>query len=209
MTELTQSLADRTPLLRRLGAIDWLYAAALIIGAGYALMRFGEYMDGYEKSFLVLAVPLFAWLGWNWSGLRNLLIAAAVAALASISLYQHDLARAEQVFLLKYFLSSQTAIMWMSALVFFATGAYWIGVATRAPFAMQLGSAVTWIAVAAGVTGMLVRWYESYLIGTDVGHIPVSNLYEVFVLFTVLTGLIYLSYERRYATRQLGPSYCS
>jgi cytochrome c-type biogenesis protein CcsB len=205
MTELTQSLADRTPLLRRLGAIDWLYAAALIIGAGYALMRFGEYMDGYEKSFLVLAVPLFAWLGWNWSGLRNLLIAAAVAALASISLYQHDLARAEQVFLLKYFLSSQTAIMWMSALVFFATGAYWVGVATRAPFAMRLGSAVTWIAVAAGVTGMLVRWYESYLIGPDVGHIPVSNLYEVFVLFTVLTALIYLSYERRYATRQLGP----
>ena len=32
-----------------------------------------------------------------------------------------------------------------------------------------------------GTTGLLVRWYESYLIGTDVGHIPISNLYEVFV----------------------------
>ena len=34
-----------------------------------------------------------------------------------------------------------------------------------------------------GFTGMMVRWYESYLIGADVGHIPVSNLYEVFILF--------------------------
>ena len=33
----------------------------------------------------------------------------------------------------------------------------------------------------------MVRWYESYLIGADVGHIPVSNLYEVFVLFCWLT----------------------
>ena len=37
-----------------------------------------------------------------------------------------------------------------------------------------------------GLTGMLVRWYESYLIGADVGHIPVSNLYEVFILFSLI-----------------------
>ncbi len=223
MTELTQSFTEhaRTPLLRRIGTIDWLYAAALFGGAGYALMHFGAFMDAYEKSFLVLAVPLFVWLGWRWSGLRNLLVAATAAALASVWLYQHDLARAEKVFLLKYFLSSQTAIMWMSAMVFFATGAYWLGLAMSkplassaasekiavpsVPFASRVGSALTWIAAGAGLAGMLVRWYESYLIGTDVGHIPVSNLYEVFVLFTVLTALIYLSYERRYATRQLGP----
>src|SRR3546814_1061897 len=41
---------------------------------------------------------------------------------------------------------------------------------------------------------------SSYLIG----HIPVSNLYEVFVLFALLTALFYLYYERRYATRALG-----
>ncbi len=205
MTELTHPFADRKPLLSGLGLLDWLFALALIVGAGYAFNRFGEYMDAYEKSFLVLSVPLFGWLGWRWTALRNLLIAAALAAFASISLYQHDLARAEQVFLLKYFLSSQTAIMWMSAMVFFATGAYWLGLATEAPFASRLGSIVTWIAATAGTVGLLVRWYESYLIGPDVGHIPVSNLYEVFVLFTILTSLIYLSYERRYATRQMGP----
>src|SRR3546814_15569042 len=41
---------------------------------------------------------------------------------------------------------------------------------------------------------------SSYLIG----HIPVSNLYEVFVLFSLITALFYLYYERRYATRALG-----
>ena len=55
-----------------------------------------------------------------------------------------------------------------------------------------------------GFTGMLVRWYESYLIGADVGHSPVSNLYEVFVLFCLITALLYLHYEQRYNTRRLG-----
>lgn len=55
-----------------------------------------------------------------------------------------------------------------------------------------------------GFTGMMVRWYESYLIGADVGHIPVSNLYEVFILFSMITALFYLYYEQQYATRQLG-----
>ena len=43
--------------------------------------------------------------------------------------------------------------------------------------------------------GTMVRWYESYLIGADIGHIPVSNLYEVFVLFCWLTTAFYLYFE--------------
>jgi len=92
----------------------------------------------------------------------------------SIQLYQGNLANADTVFLLKYFISSQTAIMWMSALVFMATGAYWIGVGARSDFAVRMGSGLTWSAVTMGLAGLLVRWYESYLIGTDVGHIPIG-----------------------------------
>jgi cytochrome c-type biogenesis protein CcsB len=55
-----------------------------------------------------------------------------------------------------------------------------------------------------GLVGLLVRWYESYLISPDVGHIPVSNLYEVFILFSIITALLYLHYENRYQTRQMG-----
>ena len=48
-----------------------------------------------------------------------------------------------------------------------------------------------------------MRWFESYLIGTDVGHIPVSNLYEVFVLFCWFTALFYLYFEERYAVNEV------
>ncbi|HQR04914.1 MAG: c-type cytochrome biogenesis protein CcsB [Proteobacteria bacterium] len=192
------------PLLRRLAPLDWAAALLLALGAAYAFRSYGGYMDGYEKAFLVLAVPTFSWLAWQWSALRNLMGLIALLSLAGISLYQGDLARAEQVFWLKYFLSSQTAIGWMCALFFMATGAFWLGLLARSDFAERTGSALTWTAVLMGFTGMMVRWYESYLIGTDVGHIPVSNLYEVFVLFSLITALLYLHYERRYGTRRLG-----
>jgi cytochrome c-type biogenesis protein CcsB len=55
-----------------------------------------------------------------------------------------------------------------------------------------------------GLIGLLSRWYESYLISPDVGHIPISNLYEVFVLFCIVTALLYLYYERRYQVRSIG-----
>ncbi|WP_374399490.1 c-type cytochrome biogenesis protein CcsB [Niveibacterium sp.] len=203
MTDLAQSLSTQ-PRLRPIAAGDWLAALVLALGAAFAWRQYGSYMDVYEKAILLLTVPALALLGWHWHGLRNLLAATACAALLGIGLYQHDLARAEQVFWLKYFFSSQTAIAWMSALVFFSTGAFWLGLLARAPFAERVGTALSWVAAGAGLTGLLVRWYESYLIGPDVGHIPVSNLYEVFVLFIILTTLLYLYYARHYATNRLG-----
>ena len=53
------------------------------------------------------------------------------------------------------------------------------------------------------LTGTMVRWFESHQIAPDIGHIPVSNLYEVFVLFCWLTSLFYLYYEQHYAARAL------
>jgi cytochrome c-type biogenesis protein CcsB len=93
----------------------------------------------------------------------------------------------------------------MSALFFLSTLFYWGGLLARSPFGASVGSSLCWAAVLLGFTGMMVRWYESYLVGADVGHIPISNLYEVFVLFCLITSLFYLYYERRYETRSLGP----
>jgi cytochrome c-type biogenesis protein CcsB len=69
---------------------------------------------------------------------------------------------------------------------------------------MRLGSGFCWVAVVMGLVGMFVRWHESYLIGLDVGYIPISNLYEVFILFCWMTALFYLYYEAQYKTYQLG-----
>ncbi|HZW13012.1 MAG TPA: c-type cytochrome biogenesis protein CcsB [Noviherbaspirillum sp.] len=205
--ELMQSQTYSAPpgYFKRLTAIDWLFAAALVAGALFALNRFGAYMDVYEKSILLLSAPTFAWLGWQWKQVRWLMALLIVLALSSIALYGGTLESANSKFFLKYALSSQSAILWMSTLFFLSTLFYWGGLVIRSEFGGAVGSTLTWAAVVLGFTGMLVRWYESYLVGTDVGHIPISNLYEVFILFSLITALFYLYYEEHYGTRQLGP----
>jgi cytochrome c-type biogenesis protein CcsB len=190
---------------KRLTVIDWLFGTALLTAALFALRRFGGYMDVYEQAILVLAAPTFALLGWHWKPVRWLIPLIAALSLWAISLYGGSLDAANQRFLLRNMLSSQSAILWMSAMFVFSTVFYWIGLVTRSPSGGAIGSKLCWAAVVLGFTGMMVRWYESYLVGADVGHIPVSNLYEVFILFSMITALFYLYYEQRYATRQLGP----
>lgn len=190
----------------RRNAWDWLFAAALAALALAAWLRLGSAMDGYEKAILFGAVPATVALAWFWRPTQVLLAVVTLASALAISLYQGDLARAETVFGLKYFLSSQSAILWMCVLLFMSTGFYWIALLarTQANSAQRLGSGLAWVAVALALTGTMVRWYESYLIAPDVGHIPVSNLYEVFILFCWLTTAFYLYFEQRYQTAALG-----
>ncbi len=187
---------------RRVDWTDITFFLLLSVGAAYALMQYPDSMDYYEKIILVSAVPFTVWLGWLWRPLRTLLVVSGSTALFAIWLYQGDLARADQAFLLKYLLSSQSAVLWMCVLFVVATICYWVGLFSKT--AAWLGTALTWSAVFAGTTGLLVRWREGHLLGPDLGHIPVSNLYEVFVLFAIITSLFYLYYERRYNTRALG-----
>lgn len=183
---------------------DWLFTVALLLAAGYATNQYSTFMDVYEVSILWSCVPVTTYLGYRWGALKSLCTGVAVLSLLSIQMYGGSLDAAESRFLLKYLLSSQSAILWMGTLFVIATASYWIGLLARSDTSTFVGSALTWGGVLIGFTGMFVRWYESYLIGPDVGHIPVSNLYEVFVLFALITALYYLFYETVYKTRQLG-----
>jgi len=185
---------------------DWLFALLAVGGGLFAFLRYASFMDGYELGILVAAVPAAIGLGWFWRPLRTLMWVVAVVSLLAIAAYQGDLARSESVFWLKYFLSSQSAILWMSVLFFMSTAFYWLGVVARGQSATMelIGSRLAWVAIGMALIGTMVRWYESYLIGADIGHIPVSNLYEVFVLFCWLTALFYLYFEAQYKTRSLG-----
>ncbi len=195
-------------------ALDWLFAVLVLVGGVYAFARYNAFMDVYEKGILLAAMPAAIAMGWFWRPLRVLMLVATSFALIAIVSYQGvnggELARAEQVFWLKYFLSSQSAILWMSVLFFMSTIFYWLGMfasregANHSATLESLGSKIAWVAVSMALIGTLVRWYESYLIGADVGHIPVSNLYEVFVLFCWLTATFYLYFEAQYKTRALG-----
>jgi len=218
MNTASQTLNPKTPtaltlngsFLSHRNTFDWLFAVLVLAGTVFAFTRYADFMDGYEKAILVGAAPFAIWLGWFWRPLRVLMAVVAALSLLAISLYQTDggaqLARADQAFLLKYFISSQSAILWMSVLFFMSTLFYWGGLFSRRvgdSFEL-LGSRLAWVAVTLALVGTMVRWYEGYLIGPDVGHIPVSNLYEVFVLFCWMTATFYLYYEDRYDTRRMG-----
>ncbi|MGQ9725229.1 MAG: c-type cytochrome biogenesis protein CcsB [Tepidimonas sp.] len=188
---------------------DWLYALLVLAAGSAAFAVYGARMDIYERAILIGAVPSLIALGWFWRPVQALSVVVGALSLLAIGLYQvdgrADLARADQVFLLKYFLSSQSAILWMSVLFFMSTVFYWIGLlAPRGRTAEVLGSRLAWVAVTLALVGTMVRWYESHQIGPGIGHIPVSNLYEVFVLFSWLTAVYYLYYEDRYQTRRMG-----
>ncbi len=210
MNTATTTLTLNEGYFARRNWFDWLFAVIVAVGLGWALQRYASYMDVYERGIMLATIPAMIWLGWFWRPLAVLMLVVAGCALMAIGLYQGadggDLARSETVFGLKYFLSSQSAILWMSMVFFMSTLFYWIGMFAKSERSTMslLGSRLAWMAVTMALIGTMVRWYESYLLGPDIGHIPVSNLYEVFVMFCWMTAVFYLYYEQHYDTRALG-----
>ena len=221
---LTMGRPGMVGSLARRSAYDWVFALLVVVGAGYAFQRYQASMDGYEQAILLGSVPALVALGWFWGPLRGLSLGVGVATLLAIALYNRqtdgfgaDLAKGESVFLLKYFISSQSAILWMAVLFCMSTVFYWIGMLSkvgsgpagahntgRDNTALVLGSRLAWAGVVMALVGTLVRWFESHQIAPDIGHIPVSNLYEVFIMFCWMTALFYLYFEQHYRTKALG-----
>ncbi|GAB6069004.1 c-type cytochrome biogenesis protein CcsB [Thiomicrorhabdus hydrogeniphila] len=186
---------------------DFAWALFVIIGAFYAWNQYGGLMDQFEIGILAgVTVGLIA-LGHIWKSIQQLTLwvtGLTFLALWSYQIHGNVITANEQAFFLKFLVSSQSATMWMSALFVISGITYFFALFTKSEFAGKSASVFAWSAVAFGLVGMMVRWRESYIINFDYGHIPVSSLYEVFILFTVITGLVYLFYEQRYKTRALG-----
>jgi cytochrome c-type biogenesis protein CcsB len=205
MMELTedQTYTENPGILKSASVFDWIFALVLAAGALFAFNRYGDFMDIYEKAILLTAVPVFAGLGWYWKSSRVLMLLIFGLSLWAISMYAGNLEMAQSRFFLKYLFSSQSAILWMSFLFGLSTVFHWGGLLSRSDFGGAVGSRLCWAAILMGFIGLMVRWYESYLLGADIGHIPVSNLYEVFVLFCLITALFTVFYEEKYETRQV------
>ena len=195
---------EQPTLWQRLTMWDVLWALLVVGGSGYAWWFYQAQMDGYEVAILFgSALALIAW-GWYWKPAQMFALMVALLTLLALWRYGTDYELRKSAFLLKYFLESQAAFMWMSALYVLATVTYFVALFSRSEFVGKTATALTWSATVLGMTGLLVRWRESYLLGADIGHIPVSNLYEVFILFALITALLYLFYEDRHRTRALG-----
>jgi cytochrome c-type biogenesis protein CcsB len=173
----------------------------------YGWYEYRNFMDIYEVGILFATAATLIWLGAFWKSFQPYTIwvtALSVLALWTYHSYGNAISANEEAFFLKYLISSQAAIMWMNALFVFATVVYFVSIFNKSEFTGKTATFLVWTAATFGFVGMLVRWRESYLINFDYGHIPVSSLYEVFILFVVMTALIYLYYEQKYKTRALG-----
>src|SRR3990172_921485 len=164
---------------------NYVFGLLLLTACAYVLARYRTAMDAYEVGILIGAAAGLAWLTARFSALKPFVLVVAAMSLLALYLYSGNPALGEQRFVLKYLLASQSAIMWMSALFVLATVSYLAHLLLRLEFAGAVATGTTWTAAAMGLTGLLVRWYESYLISPEIGHIPVSNLYEVFILFCI------------------------
>jgi cytochrome c-type biogenesis protein CcsB len=102
-------------------------------------------------------------------------------------------------------LISGRIIMAMNVIFLFSAICYIAHLFAPASFIGAMGTISAWAGVYAGGTALLLRWYESYLFmdGT-IGHAPVSNLYEVFILLFCITTIIYLALEKRHQARAMG-----
>jgi len=101
-------------------------------------------------------------------------------------------------------LVSGRIIMTMNMLFLFSALLYITHLFAPESFIGKMATASAWLAIYAGGSALLLRWYESYLIDVEIGHAPVSNLYEVFILLFCITTVVYLALERRYQARAMG-----
>ena len=157
MNTATTTLTLHEGYFARRNWFDWLFAALTVVGGLYALQRYGAYMDGYEKGILLGTIPSAIWLGWFWRPLGRLMLVVAALSLLALALYQDgdagNLARSETVFGLKYFLSSQSAILWMSMIFFMSTAFYWIGMFSPGGQGQGTGSVMTLVGSPLSVGG--------------------------------------------------------
>jgi cytochrome c-type biogenesis protein CcsB len=169
--------------------------------------QFQALMGPYEIGILAgVSVSLMA-LGRIWPSIQFAaywIAALSLLALWSYHIHNDQYAVHDTAFFLRFLVSSQAAIMWMSVLFLLSMVTYFYALFSQSKFSGKVASTLAWSAVVFGITGMMVRWRESYLINTAYGHIPISSLYEVFILFAVVTALIYLYYEQKMSTRSLG-----
>jgi cytochrome c-type biogenesis protein CcsB len=184
--------------------VQWVWRILISLAGIGLLVSYASVFDVYEVAIVVITAITLIFLGQNWPQYRNHIVVVALLSWLAVMLYGDDLTQGQSNFFLSYILASQSCFMWMSALFVLATVTYMGGLVLRSEFTEKVATALTWSGATMGMVGLMVRWRESYLISHDVGHIPVSNLYEVFILFAVITALLYLFYERRYQTRSLG-----
>lgn len=95
-----------------------------------------------------------------------------------------------------YLLSIITFVYALAALLYIAAWVF------KNDLSGRLATGVAIVALIGNTAGMILRWVESYQ--QQIGHAPLSNLYESLVFFAWTIIIIYLYVEFRYKTKIFG-----
>ncbi|SDC54525.1 cytochrome c-type biogenesis protein CcsB [Cupriavidus sp. YR651] len=139
-----------------------------------------------------------ATVGRFWRQFIVYLLGVALVALLTIWQIGRDSGRTLQPNDMANGPVSQPMLLASGLLTSVAMALYLAGWLARRTRVTAAGRLSMWVALGLATCAWVVRWYESYQIGAGMGHIPVSNLYEVFVVFIILTGVMMLYVEDRY-----------
>ncbi len=101
-------------------------------------------------------------------------------------------------------LLAPSIVMLMNMLLLFSAVTYIAYLFAPTEFMGRLATGTAYLGIYAAGVALLLRWHESYLFDMEIGHAPVSNLYEVFIFMFIITAAVYLSFERRYQARAMG-----
>ncbi|MEY2334424.1 c-type cytochrome biogenesis protein CcsB [Acidithiobacillus ferrianus] len=143
------------------------------------------------------------WAGLRWPAFRTLFLVIIGIAAIGVGLYQFGYTASDSV-ALYFFFQSSAMVYWMSAaIVFSAAGYYWY-LFSGNEASGDWGHKFAWVAVTLGYAALAIRWQQTYIGHPSWGHIPVTNMYDVMVLFCATTALFYLYYESLGRTRGLG-----
>lgn len=199
---------EKPSFLKRLNTLDWVWAAGVVASAFFVYFHFIEYMWMWQEGILAVAAAGLIGVGWRWRAMQMLSVVVAGISLFAIWLYGSHYSAQYTNPILHYVLSSPAAIWWMNGLFLASTAGYVLGLVAKgdrfSELALRAGTWLAWSGVTMGLVALMVRWRESYLIRPSFGHIPVSDLFDVFVLFCSLTTMMYLYFESRYRNRALG-----
>jgi len=176
---------DAAATFNRDTVVSALFYALIGFGAFGSYLRLRPTFDGYDSAILLLFAILAGACGRHWRSLRQFSLAMVPPVAAGYFLMSNSATLNAAVHSQGLILATGITI-WCATLLFLAG---WI---SRNQKVFTVARLATWLAVGIGLLAFLLRWRESYEMGSAIGHLPVSNLYEVFLVFVLLTSTMVL-----------------
>ena len=171
-------------------APEWpVHGGLYLLLAAAGALRAGPGLLGWEGAIGLMALCAALALARQWaSGSRLLLLALVQAAVSAQVGMSPDAAGLHWAALA----SSQAQILLMVTLTVMGFLAFALALSPRLTGLHRAGWRCLQGSVVVGLGALVLRWLESYRLGPHLGHVPISNLYEVMVLFVVVCGLLQL-----------------